>query len=471
MSANLNIRKAAFINGIGKYLKILLTLVVNAILARLLSPSDFGITAVVTVFTTFFSYFSDMGLGPAIIQKKNLDDRDMNSIYTFSVYISILLTICFFGLAYLIADFYNNSVYIGLSQLLSVSLLFNALNMVPNGLLNREKKFATIAIRTVVVYFFASVITIFLAIKGFKYYSLAIQAILTSVFTYIWNIRSVKVKFVFKVRYSSIKKILSFSSYQLAFNVVNYFSRNLDNLLTGKFMGSSELGYYDKAYTLMLYPVNNLTGVVSPVLLPILADFQDDKKLIYVKYMKVVKMLSCIGVLVAPLCFFAAPEIVGILYGSGWNSTIKCFQIFSIAIIPQMINASAGAVYQALDKTKLLFLNSCINTGITVISILIGIFIGGNIVSLSWCVAISYVVQFLSAFYMLIVYAFELDFLMFVKYLLPEFILLLIIAISTSFYFFQISNIFLSFALKFLYIFIIYLIVMFFSKEYKFFIN
>ena len=107
-------------------------------------------------------------------------------------------------------------------------------------------------------------------------------------------------------------------------------------------MGSAELGYYNKAYTLMLYPVNNLTGVISPVLHPILSDYQKQLDVIYKKYMKIVRLLACIGLYVAPVCFLAAEELIAILYGPNWGKSVVCFQLLAIAIIPQMINSHIG---------------------------------------------------------------------------------------------------------------------------------
>ena len=183
----MNMRKAALVNTIGKYSKIFLSLVVNAILARILSPNDYGIVAVITVFSTFFTTFSDMGFGPAIIQNKELTEDDIGNIYSFTVYISVGLMFVFSICSIAISIFYDDNVYIPLGLLLSISLLFNALNMVPNGILNRDKKFVSIAVRTVVVYLVSAAITIVLAYFGLRYYALAVQAILTAFFQFLWN--------------------------------------------------------------------------------------------------------------------------------------------------------------------------------------------------------------------------------------------------------------------------------------------
>lgn len=463
----MNLKKASFINAIGKFSTILLNLVVNAILARILTPDDYGVVAVITVFSTFFATFSDMGFGAAIIQKKDLTQSDINNIFSFTGYVAVILAILFLLLSYPISLFYKNDAYITLGAMLSISLLFSALNMVPNGIINRDKRFVLIAVRTVVVYLSASAITIGLAYAGLRYYALAIQAILTSLFTFLWNLLLTRPKFRLYFQMNSIQKVLNYSGFQFAFNIVNYFSRNLDNLLTGKFFGDDQLGYYNKAYTLMLYPVNNLTGVISPVLHPVLSDYQAELKTIYTKYMKIVRLLALMGLFIAPVCFLASKEIICILYGDNWMQTIDCFRLLSLAIIPQMINSSAGAIFQATNNTKLLFINSCINTAITVAAILMGIFAGGNIVVLSACVAVAYNIHFLTAFYMLIRFTFGFQIKAFAKDLLPELMILAIMIVGVLLYPFHVGNIVLSALVKGVWMLLFYCAGLVVSKEYK----
>lgn len=464
-----SMKNAAMINASGKYLKVILSVVVNAILARILSAEDYGIVSIITVFSTFFITFSDMGFGAAIIQRKDLTENEISDIFSLTVYISFALMLIFAVVSFPIALFYKDRVYISLGILLSVSLLFSALNMVPNGILNRDKKFVSIAVRTVVVYAGAAIVTVALALLGFRYYALVIQSILTSFLTFVWNYKTTRPVFHLRFNKASIQKVMNYSGFQFAFNVVNYFSRNLDNLLTGKFMGNAELGYYNKAYTLMLYPVNNLAGVVSPVLHPLLSDYQNEKNIIYKKYMKVVKLLGCIGIFVAPYCYLAANEIVHILYGSGWNQSVACFRLLSIAIVTQIINASAGGVFQAIGNTKLLFINSCINTVITIIAIFIGVFVGGNIEFLSGCVAVAYLCHFFTAIVMLIKIGFKSSLLIFFKELLPEITVLVGMVCSVITYPVSIGNIFVSAIVKFGYLGIIYLGFMIITKEIKIF--
>lgn len=471
MKNEISLKKAAVINGAGKYSKIFLSVIVNAVLARLLTPNDFGIVAIITVFSTFFSTFSDMGFGVAVVQNKELTKSEIEDIYSFTIYMSFILAIIFDLAAYPISLFYKNRIYINLSLLLSLSLFFNAINMVPNGILNRQKKFKVIAVRTFVVYLISAILTILAAFWGFRYYALILQAILSSFFSYMWNYLTLKPHFKLKFKMSSVNKVLGYSSYQFAFNVVNYFSRNLDNLLTGKFMGNTNLGYYDKAYTLMLYPVNNLTGVISPVLHPILSDFQNNKDIIYKKYLKVFKFLFCLGVFVTCICFLCSKEIITIMYGNNWNKSIICFQLLSIAILPQMLNSSASGIFQALGNTRLLFQNSCINTFITIVAILIGVFCGKDIMQLSFWVSIAYICHFITVFFMLITMGFKFSMFKFIKDNRQEILILIMLSLSVLLYPLRIDNIILAFLSKLTYLFAVFIVLLIITKEYKIFIR
>uniref|UniRef100_UPI0026EB6775 oligosaccharide flippase family protein n=1 Tax=Alkalibaculum bacchi TaxID=645887 RepID=UPI0026EB6775 len=256
---SMSIRKATTINFFGKYTNIFVQLIYSAILARILSPEDFGVVAVVTVFTTFFSLIANIGIGPAIIQHRNIDEEDINHLFSLTIYIGLVIGILFALFSIPISIFYDDSVYIPIGALLAISLLFNTVNIVPNSLLLKAQRFKLVNLRLVLVSVLSAIPTIILALIGFKYYALVIHSILVSFITFIWNFSTVKLKFVLKINTDSYKKIKGFSSYQFAFSLVNYFSRNLDNLLIGKFVGNSALGFYDKSYRLMLYPVQNLT--------------------------------------------------------------------------------------------------------------------------------------------------------------------------------------------------------------------
>lgn len=456
----MNLRNATIIYALGKYSKVILQMLVTIILARILTPYDYGIIAIITVFSTFFSAFSDMGFGVAIVQKRWLTKNQIDDIFSFTVYFSIVVSLLFGASSFLIAKFYNNSVFIPLGWLLTISLFFNSLNMVPNGLMNKQQLFVKIATRTVIAYLASAIVAIILAFYNYRYYAIVIQSIVSAFITFIWNFSNSKLSFKLKFDFESVKKVSSYSGYQFAFNIVNYVAENLDNLLTGKFFGSKQLGFYNKAYSLTLYPVDNLVGVITPVLHPVLAVYQKNKKIIYNKYIKVFKILSIIGIFLSLYCFFASKELIILFYGDQWKQAIPCFHVLSIIMFTRILNSSCGAIFQVLNSTKLLFYNGLLNTVITVVAILIGVFLGADIYRLSLCVAVSYFIQFITAFYMLIKMGFGFSIIKFLQDIYIYLFIFLIMLIAINFYSFNVNSYLVSAVLKFIYVAVILIILL-----------
>ena len=249
--------------------------------------------------------------------------------------------------------------------------------------------------------------------------------------------------------------------------MINYFSRNLDNLLTGKLLGNIQLAFYDKAYTLMLYPVNNLTGIVSPVLHPLLSDYQQRIELLYESYIKISRVMALLGIYVSIFCSIAADEIIIIVYGDKWTNAIVCFKVLSLVVVTQMLNSTSGAIFQSLGNTKLLFISGFINTSITVFFIIFGLLTWRNIFALSICVAIAYFLHYVVAQIILIQYGFNYSVFKYIKDMKQEYLVFAIVLISSIFYSFQCNNVFLSLFLKFIYISFVFLISLLITKEYK----
>lgn len=445
-----------------------MNLLVTSVLARILTPKDYGVFVVAFVFTAFFQIIADFGLGSAVIQNKTLNKYDTDNIFSFTFRVAVVLPIFFFLFSFPMAQFYQNNAYIPIGILLSMSLFFNILNIIPNALLMKEKQFILIGVRTFAISLISSIFAIVLALIGFKYYALVLQSVFVGSVTFIWNYLSVKPKLIFKYDKNCVGKVREFSSYQLGFNVIIYFARNIDNLLVSKFMGGAALGYYDKAYKLMLYPVQNLTNVITPILHPILSDYQNDKFYIYQKYMRIVKILSLLGIWVSAICFFAADEIILIMFGEPWKDAIVPLKMLSLSVWAQMITSSAGAIFQSLGNGKIMFKSALISSSITIIFILCGL-MTKDLVILSIFVAIGYNCGFIVNFYFLILKGFELKGVEFIKTFIPESILACFMGIVIWLYPFHVSNIYLSLMIKFLFITGVYVSSLFLTNQYKIF--
>lgn len=402
MTLRKSITSGILYTGISRYSGIIISIVIGAILARLLTPSEFGVVALITVFISFFNILSTAGIGPAIIQKKDLNKEELQTIFIFTAFLGLSLGLLFFFSAELISSFYGNKTLIPLVRLLSLTVFFTSITIVPNALLLKKLKFKQIGYATITVQLFSGVFTVILAYRGFSYYALVFKSVFDGLFTFILLYWLSPIKLNIKFKKSAITKIIRFSTFQYLFSFTHYFSRSSDNLLIGKFINPEALGYYDKSYQLMILPVKNLTHVITPVLLPVLSEFHEDKNKILNTYIKVVRILSLIGFPLSVFLYFSASEIIFILYGQQWEDSIPVFKILALTIGLQMLLSSSGAIFQAVNRTDLLFYSGLLSAVSMIIGICYGIFIGQNIESVGYGLLIAFVINFFQGYYFLI---------------------------------------------------------------------
>lgn len=432
----ISLKKAAFINAISRYTQILFNLLLTMVLARILTPEDYGIVAVTTVFTTFFLIFSDMGISNGIIQYKTLNEQDIADIFSFTILVGFFLGILFCISSFFIADFYDNAVYVPLGGLLAINLFASTCNIVPNALLLKDKQFLLLAKRNIIITIFISGITVMMAFLGMKYYALVMQSLFSSLVLFIYNYITAHNKYSLyvskKIKFDGVRKIFSYSIYQFLFCIIGYFSRNLDNLLIGRVWGAAYLGFYDKAYRLMCYPIGSLTNVITPVLQPILSEYQDNKSYIYERYVRMVKFLSLIGVIVTAVFHFMADEVVYILFGAQWIETVIYLKWLSLSVWAQIVLGTTGSIFQSAGDTKHLFFTGCVTTIMTVSAIIVGI-LSGSLENVARNVMISYNVQFFFVMYMLIKVTLKHSYIEFIVKFLPEVVIGVVIFLGMMF--------------------------------------
>ena len=401
--------KRVFIGGviytaIARYSGVVINLIVTAILSRLLTPNDFGIVAIAMVFITLFSILSDIGIGSAIVQKKELTNKDISSIFSATIYIAIFFAVIFFFCGNIISLFYEESILKNICRILSIHLFFSICNIVPNGLLMRDKKFQFIAIRSLIIQLSTGAIAVICAFTNCGIYALLVSPILSSVLIFIINYIQYYIPFSFKISILSIRKIFSYSIFQFLFSFVNYFSRNLDNLLIGKYMSMNHLGYYEKSYRFMQLPMSYITHILTPVIHPVFSDYQNDTNRITEMYSKIVRLLAFIGFPLSAFLFFNAKELILLIFGNQWNESIFIFQLLAISVGFQMVSSSTGAIFQAANATKLLFIDGLLSTALILTGLLVGLFIFNDINIIAFGISMAYIVNFFKTFYILFIY-------------------------------------------------------------------
>lgn len=399
--------KGVYYTAFAKYAGILVSLVVTGILARLISPEDFGIVAIATILIQFFSTISSLGIGPAIVQHKDLTKQDISHIFSFTVLIGFLIFIIFFILSWPISSYYDNKSLLIISQILSLSLFFNTINTVPNFLLYKEKQFKFITYRTLSVQIIGGTASVIAALSGLGLYALIINPIFSSIVLFIINFRKYPQKFSFSIKKGPIKQIFSFSIYLFLFDIINYLSRNLDKLIIGRSLGLSSLGFYEKSYRLMMLPLQNISHVVGPVIHPVFSEYQGNLKELVVSYEKLIRFMSLIGFPLSVLLYFTAKELTLLIFGPMWMPSVASFEILSFSVGIQIVLSTSGAIFQSTNSTKQLFFAGLLSTGLTVAGMFLAAIFFKTIEAVAWSITITFSINFIQTYLILYLSVFK----------------------------------------------------------------
>lgn len=347
--------------------------ILSVILARLLTPEDFGLLGMVIVFTGTSTIFNDLGFGIALIQKKSIGEQHLSSVFWLNLGMGLLLTAVGLLLAPLIASFYSEPRLLPLIRIASSSFFIGALGIVQKNIFSRNMQFRVLAIIDLLAVLFSGSIAIGMALSGFGVWSLIGQLLCTTgLRTFLlWIYSHWHPRFI--MRWQAIIELWSFSSNLLGSQLLNYGIRNIDYLLIGRFVGSVGLGIYTRAYTMMLLPTNQITAAVGRVMFPALSQIQDDLpkvKHIYLYANRIIALLTM------PLMFgllVVAKPFVLTLLGSKWEAVIPVLQILCLIGIRQPLSSTVGWIYQSQGRTDLMFRWSILAFVVTTVFFFVGV--------------------------------------------------------------------------------------------------
>ena len=342
-------------------------LVTTAVLARLLKPSDFGLIGMATIVIGFISLFKDLGTSAAVIHKQEIRSDFLSTIYWVNAAFGLIATIVLLILSSFVAKFYNEPIVKPLLQLLSVTFFISGLSILHQAILEREMAFNKLAKLEIIATLIGSLVGIGSAVLNCGVWSLVFQSIAVTLSTTIllWLNSRWRPAAVF--RWREITTVSGYSINLMGFCIFNYFVRNADYLLIGKFLGAQDLGYYTLAYRIMLYPLQSITYVVNRVMFPALSQIQNDNT----RFRKVyLIMAGTIAVITFPMMLglIALVEpFVLVMFGKSWQPVIALLLILAPVGMVQSIGATVGIIYQAKGRTDWMFRWGLL-TGIVVVS-------------------------------------------------------------------------------------------------------
>lgn len=331
----------------------LVTFLVSIVLARILSPEDYGQIALITVFTTIMQVFVDSGLGTALIQKKDADDLDFSSVFYFNFVLCLVLYAAMFVAAPFIAGFYNDSSLIPIIRVISLTIVISGVKGIQQSYVSRNMLFKRFFYSTLGGTIFSAFLGIALAYTGFGVWAIVAQQLSnTAIDTLIlWLTVKWRPKRMFSWR--RLKGLLSFGWKMLASSLLDTVYNNVRSLIIGKMYSSSDLAYYDQGNKFPNVIVTNINTSIDSVLLPTMASAQDDADRVKSMTRRAIKTSTYI---MAPLMMglaFCAEPIVGLVLTDKWLPCVPFLRIFCITYMFYPIHTANLNAIKAMGRSDL----------------------------------------------------------------------------------------------------------------------
>lgn len=330
----------------------LLSLGTTSVLARLLSPSDFGLVGMVATLTALLMVFSDMGLSWATIQRKQLNKIQVSNLFWINFGVGVFLwLICILG-SPAVANFYNEQELVAITAALGAGFVLSGIAAQPMALLNRTMNYKAAAQVEVFAIVIGAIFALVAAFSGLGYWALVVQSLSTGIARVLLALPMSKIQISKPRRGVGTLSLVTFGGMLAINGLLIYIARNLDSVLIGKYWGSEELGFYNRAYFLMLLPSMLATGVLTNLMVPSLSALQDDKERFANAYRKALKMIALIGCPMALGFALTADEMVKLIYGSQWQEVVPLLIWLSIASVTQPLYNTTGWLFTAVGKAK-----------------------------------------------------------------------------------------------------------------------
>ena len=329
----------------------LVTFVVSIVLARILSPDDYGTVALVTVFTTILQVFVDSGLGVALIQKKNADDLDFSSVFYFNFVVCIVLYAGMFFAAPIIASFYNDLTFIPIIRVISLTIVISGIKGIQQSFVSRNMLFKRFFFSTLGGTIFSAILGVAMAYAGCGVWAIVAQQLSnTAIDTLIlWLTVKWRPKKMFS--WERLKTLFSFGWKLLISSLLDTGYSNLRSLVIGKMYSPSDLAYYNQGDKLPSTVITNINTSIASVLLPTLASKQDDRKQLKNMTRRAIKTSTYIIVPLMMGLAFCAPPIVRLILTEKWVPCVPYLRIFCITYMFYPIHTANLNAINAMGRS------------------------------------------------------------------------------------------------------------------------
>lgn len=368
-------------------------LVSTVVLARLLNPEDFGVMSMVAAITAFASLFRDLGLSTAAVQKDRISPALQSNLFWLNVALGALLTGLLSAAAPLVAAFYGRPELRWVTVALSFNFLISSLGTQHGVLLTRRMQFGRKAAAGIGGSILGLGVSIALALQGYRYWALVWGGLSGSVTSVLLLFAVSPFRPTWPSRGTGVLSLVRFGASVTAFNIINYFHRNLDNLLIGKVWGAEALGLYTRAYALLMFPIQAIRNPLNAVAFPAMSKLQHEPNLLRAYYLRVTFLTAWLSMPLTAYLFVSSEAVIELLLGPQWTAAAPIFSCLALAAFIQPASGLAGSLLLSLGQGRRYFQCGLFNLTILSLCFLLGLPWGPTGVALAYAVG-NYVVLY-----------------------------------------------------------------------------
>ncbi len=333
----------------------LISFATNLVLARLLTPEDFGIIGMIMVFIAISSALVDGGFASALIQKKNPTNEDYSTIFYWNLITSITLFVALFLFAPAIERFYQMQSLALVLRIQGLYLILEAFAVIQVTQLNKQLNFKRLANIRITSTSLGAVVGVAMAYKGFGVWSLVVKMLIISFLNgvFLWYSSIWRPSVVFSM--NSFRSLFGFGSFMLLTSVANKVYENIQALIIGRLYTAGDLGFYTQAKKIQQIPVHGLSTIVNQVTFPVFSELQHDIKKLRIGVSKSLKAITFINF---PLMIFIAissRSIIKVLFTEKWYGSIPYLQILSMAGMLYTLNTANTNIFKSLGRSDTYF--------------------------------------------------------------------------------------------------------------------
>ena len=364
--------------------KFVLSTAAAIVLARLLAPEDYGLIGMVAIIVGFLGMFQYLGLSTATVRWAELSHAQVSNLFWLNIGLSATIMLLALGSAPLVAWFYHDSRLIGITAGYAVIVLLTGLSIQHEAILMRQMRFGVTAVIEIAAMAIGLGAAAIAAWYGAGYWALVLNQFVLALVTIVGVWTACKWRPGLPARGADVRSMLSYGGNLTGFNLMSYFSRNLDNALIGKFWGPYQLGIYSRAYQMLLMPMAQINGPLMSVAVPALSRLADSPARYRAAYLKILEKIAMITMPGVVFMIASSDWLVVFLLGAQWRGAARIFTWLGVAAIIQPVTRSALWLFTTQGRARELFVWGILSAVIAVLSIVAGLPWGATGVAASY---------------------------------------------------------------------------------------